>query len=41
MIATGTSGGVAIEALQNAFPFSLPISGGRGRYGRVDVTLNP
>lgn len=39
VIATGTGdGGAAIEAVQTEFPFVLPISGGKGRYGRVDVT---
>ena len=39
VIATGTGdSGVAIEAVETEFPFVLPISGGKGRYGRVDVT---
>jgi len=42
VIATGTGdGGVAIQAVQTEFPFVLPISGGKGRYGRVDVTIAP
>ena len=39
VIATGTGdSGAAIEAVETEFPFVLPISGGKGRYGRVDVT---
>ena len=39
VIATGTGdGGAAIEAVQTEFPIVLPTSGGKGRYGRVDVT---
>ena len=39
VIATGTgNSGAAIEAVQTEFPLALPISGGEGRYGRVDVT---
>ena len=41
VIANGSSGGVAIEAVQTLFPLALPISGGKGRYGRVDTTLVP
>ncbi|MGY8658031.1 MAG: galactose-binding domain-containing protein [Verrucomicrobiales bacterium] len=41
VIATGTGdSGVAIEAVQTEFPLILPVSGGKGRFGRVDVT-NP
>ena len=39
VIATGTGdSGVAIEAVQTEFPLILPTSGGKGRYGRVNVT---
>jgi hypothetical protein len=39
VIATGTGdSGAAIEAVQTEFPFMLPTSGGKGRYGRADVT---
>ncbi|MGI9244763.1 MAG: hypothetical protein ACR2RV_28425, partial [Verrucomicrobiales bacterium] len=39
VIATGTGdSGAAIEAVQTEFPLVLPDSGGKGRYGRVDVT---
>lgn len=39
VIATGTGdSGVAIEAVQTEFPLVLPVSGGKGRFGRVDVT---
>ncbi|MDA7862182.1 VCBS domain-containing protein [Akkermansiaceae bacterium] len=39
VIATGTGdSGVAIEAVQTEFPLILPVSGAKGRYGRVNVT---
>lgn len=39
VIATGTgASGAAIEAVQTEFPFVLPVSGGKARYGRIDVT---
>jgi hypothetical protein len=41
VIATGNSGGVAIEAVQTEFPLALPISGGKARYGRVNVSVGP
>ncbi len=31
-------GGVHVDVTQTEFPFVLPISGGKGRYGRVSVT---
>lgn len=41
VIATGTGvGGAAIEAVQTEFPLVLPVSGGKGRFGRVEVS-NP
>ena len=39
VIGTGTGdSGAAIETVQTEFPFALPVSGGKGRYGRVNVT---
>lgn len=41
VIATGTGvGGAAIEAVQTEFPLVLPVSGGKGRFGRIEVS-NP
>jgi len=41
VIATGTNGGFQIEAVQTEFPLALPISGGKGRYGRVKASITP
>ena len=41
VIATGMSGGVAIEAVQTEFPLALPVSGRKARYGQVTVSVAP